>query len=419
MVLGFGWGIADEPAYHATSTGGRSHPSTARAPIPTLPERLAELGGSREVADAAAGLLGDDVPGADLLSDVEVVAAADGLVPERRRPRRSAGLRGRRRRRLRRGAHRSDCGRGRRAARSHPLIAGTSAPRCRAARARTAPRSSVLSSGSAPGCCSASLLAFALPRRARAAPLPRSRRRCERVTGPERRPRVRRSWLRSATRAAALRTIEPGVLALEDPAAEPLREAVEAPRPARARSPEGRGHRRRPTGAIAPALAATALGAAAAERGAAGPARRGGRRDAARSRPFDGSPRGARARRLPRRPRRAARGAAQPLRARPTAVEPLPARLRARRATGGGSEPDDLAGARMRGARRAASPRLRPGPAARIAARGRPGDGRARPRYVDGVVLVSSVAGSGRRAAVERARPPARFRCSGEVLIGE
>ena len=88
----------------------------------------------------------------------------------------------------------------------------------------------------------------------------------------------------------------------------------------------------------------------------------------------------------------------------------LAARLRATAGTAASSEPDDLAGARLRGARRAAAARLRPGPrcsnlplaAVRERRRARPSS---RPR--DGVVLVSA---SEPDPAVRRGRgrrPPA------------
>lgn len=75
-ALGFFWGIADEPRYTSTASlvavgrGGESVDPEAMA-------RLAIRGGSEEVATLAAGTLGDDVAGADLLSEVEIEPGID------------------------------------------------------------------------------------------------------------------------------------------------------------------------------------------------------------------------------------------------------------------------------------------------------------------------------------------------------
>ena len=76
MLAGLLWGVADEPRYTATATVVAATGSGA-----TEAEDLqgfAEIGSSSEVATLAAGLLGGDVPGADLLSDVSVAAEPDG-----------------------------------------------------------------------------------------------------------------------------------------------------------------------------------------------------------------------------------------------------------------------------------------------------------------------------------------------------
>lgn len=76
MLAGLLWGIADEPRYSATATvvaatgfGGADSEDL---------QGFAEIGSSSDVATLAAGLLGGDVPGADLLSDVTVEADPDG-----------------------------------------------------------------------------------------------------------------------------------------------------------------------------------------------------------------------------------------------------------------------------------------------------------------------------------------------------
>ena len=88
-VLGFGWGIADQPVWRATATVVVE--SDSKGSSEARLERFAQRGGSEEVATKAAGLLGDDVPGADLLSQVTVrpsprggflVIAADADAPD-------------------------------------------------------------------------------------------------------------------------------------------------------------------------------------------------------------------------------------------------------------------------------------------------------------------------------------------------
>lgn len=69
MLLGFLWGVADVPRYSASATvlvsGGGGEPAEG-AEL----EAAAQLAESTKVAERAAGLLGDDVGGADLLSDI-------------------------------------------------------------------------------------------------------------------------------------------------------------------------------------------------------------------------------------------------------------------------------------------------------------------------------------------------------------
>jgi hypothetical protein len=65
------WGIADQASLAGRPRRSRSR-ATRRAPIEARLERFAQRGESDEVATTAAGLIGDDVPGADLLSDVTV-----------------------------------------------------------------------------------------------------------------------------------------------------------------------------------------------------------------------------------------------------------------------------------------------------------------------------------------------------------
>ncbi len=77
MALGLGWGIADNPRYSATTTLVAATEAEA-SDTPAALERLAQLGMSRRVSQLAAGLLGDDVPGADLLADVSVAVDPSG-----------------------------------------------------------------------------------------------------------------------------------------------------------------------------------------------------------------------------------------------------------------------------------------------------------------------------------------------------
>ncbi len=76
MVLGFGWGIADQPRWRATATVAVE--SDSQGSDEARLERFAQRGESEEVATTAAGILGDDVPGADLLADVTVRPASQG-----------------------------------------------------------------------------------------------------------------------------------------------------------------------------------------------------------------------------------------------------------------------------------------------------------------------------------------------------
>jgi Mrp family chromosome partitioning ATPase len=69
-LIGFGWGIADQPRWWATATVAVE--SDSQGSDEARLERFAQRGESDEVATTAAGLIGDDVPGADLLSDVTV-----------------------------------------------------------------------------------------------------------------------------------------------------------------------------------------------------------------------------------------------------------------------------------------------------------------------------------------------------------
>lgn len=77
-AIGFVWGIADEPRYTATTTLIATGPKGGQ-PEPAELAAYAELGASERVATEAAGLLGDDVPGADLLSEVAVEPGSDGV----------------------------------------------------------------------------------------------------------------------------------------------------------------------------------------------------------------------------------------------------------------------------------------------------------------------------------------------------
>ncbi len=76
LVLGFGWGIADRPLYRATATVAVE--SDSQGADEARLERFAQRGQSAEVATEAAGLLGGDVAGADLLSTVVVRPAPQG-----------------------------------------------------------------------------------------------------------------------------------------------------------------------------------------------------------------------------------------------------------------------------------------------------------------------------------------------------
>lgn len=77
-ALGFLWGVGDKPRYTAAATLLVEGPNGGQ-PDPAELARYAELGASERVAIAAAGLLGDDVAGADLLSDVAVEPGPDGV----------------------------------------------------------------------------------------------------------------------------------------------------------------------------------------------------------------------------------------------------------------------------------------------------------------------------------------------------
>jgi hypothetical protein len=76
LILGFGWGIADQPLYRATA--GIAVESDSQGADRAGLERLAQRGESEQVASKAAGLLGGDVAGADLLADVAVTPAPEG-----------------------------------------------------------------------------------------------------------------------------------------------------------------------------------------------------------------------------------------------------------------------------------------------------------------------------------------------------
>lgn len=75
-LLGFGFGIADQPRWRATATVAVE--SDSQGSDEARLERFAQRGESEQVATAAAGMLGDDVPGADLLADISVRPAAPG-----------------------------------------------------------------------------------------------------------------------------------------------------------------------------------------------------------------------------------------------------------------------------------------------------------------------------------------------------
>ncbi len=72
LLLGFLWGVADVPRYTASATvlisGGGAPAEAAELAAAT------ELAAGAEVADRAAGLLGGDVAGADLLSEIDATA---------------------------------------------------------------------------------------------------------------------------------------------------------------------------------------------------------------------------------------------------------------------------------------------------------------------------------------------------------
>jgi len=76
LVLGGAWGVADQPVY--TAIAGVAVESDSQGADEARLERFAQRGESDEVATEAAGLLGNDVPGADLLSDVSVRPASEG-----------------------------------------------------------------------------------------------------------------------------------------------------------------------------------------------------------------------------------------------------------------------------------------------------------------------------------------------------
>jgi capsular polysaccharide biosynthesis protein len=76
LVLGGAWGVADQPVYMATA--GVAVESDSQGADEARLERFAQRGESDEVATVAAGLLGNDVPGADLLSEVSVRPAPQG-----------------------------------------------------------------------------------------------------------------------------------------------------------------------------------------------------------------------------------------------------------------------------------------------------------------------------------------------------
>ena len=76
LILGFGWGVADQPVYRATA--GVAVESDSQGADGSRLERFAQRGESERVAAVAAGLLGGDVAGADLLSDVTVEPAPGG-----------------------------------------------------------------------------------------------------------------------------------------------------------------------------------------------------------------------------------------------------------------------------------------------------------------------------------------------------
>ena len=75
-LLGFAWGIADQPRWRASATVAVE--SDSQGSDEARLERFAQRGESEEVATTAAGMLGNDVPGADLLADVSVRPSPQG-----------------------------------------------------------------------------------------------------------------------------------------------------------------------------------------------------------------------------------------------------------------------------------------------------------------------------------------------------
>lgn len=75
-IAGFIWGVADRPLYESASTVLVEGKVTED---PSGLERLAAVGTSAEVTTLAASLLGGDVAGADLLTDVTIEPGSDGF----------------------------------------------------------------------------------------------------------------------------------------------------------------------------------------------------------------------------------------------------------------------------------------------------------------------------------------------------
>lgn len=73
LLLGFLWGVADVPRYTAAATVLVTSGDGAPAERTEL-EAAVEVASGAKVADRAAGLLGGDVAGADLLSEIEATA---------------------------------------------------------------------------------------------------------------------------------------------------------------------------------------------------------------------------------------------------------------------------------------------------------------------------------------------------------
>ena len=73
--IGLLWGIADTPLYRTQAT---VVPAAGESPDLTELQRYAQIAASRRVSETAADLIGADVAGADLLSEVVVAPAADG-----------------------------------------------------------------------------------------------------------------------------------------------------------------------------------------------------------------------------------------------------------------------------------------------------------------------------------------------------